>query len=36
MTEKSLRKIGGDRQGKQHKKSAYVGKEEVRKRVWLV
>jgi hypothetical protein len=27
MTGKSLRKIGRDRQGKQHKKSAYMGKE---------
>jgi hypothetical protein len=36
MTGKSLRKIGRDRQGKQCKKSAYMGKEEVRERIWLV
>jgi hypothetical protein len=36
MTGKSLRKIGRDRQGEQHKKSAYMGKKEVRKRIWLV
>jgi hypothetical protein len=29
MTGKSLRKIGRERQCEQHKKSAYMGKEEV-------
>jgi hypothetical protein len=33
---KSLRKIGRDRQGKHCKKSAYMGKEEVQERIWLV
>jgi hypothetical protein len=36
MVGKSLRQIGRDRQGKQHKKSAYMGKEEVWERIWLV
>jgi hypothetical protein len=35
MMEKSLRKIGRDRHGKQHK-SAYIGKEEVQERNWLI
>jgi hypothetical protein len=34
--EKSLRKIGRDRQCEQCKKSAYMGKEEVRERIWFV
>jgi hypothetical protein len=36
MTEKSLRKKGRDRHGKQCKKSACVGKEEVQEKNWLV
>jgi hypothetical protein len=36
MTEKSLRKIGRDRHGKQHKKSVYMGKEEVWERNLLI
>jgi hypothetical protein len=36
MTGNSLRKIGRDRQGKQCKKSVYMGKEEVPERIWLV
>jgi hypothetical protein len=36
MMGKSLRKIGRDRHGKQHKKSAYMGKEEVWERNWLI
>jgi hypothetical protein len=36
MMGKSLRKIGRDRQGKKCKKSAYMGKKEVRKRIWLI
>jgi hypothetical protein len=36
MMEKFLRKIGRDKQREQHKKSAYVGKEEVRERIWFV
>jgi hypothetical protein len=36
MMGKSLRKIGRDRQGKQHKKSAHMGKEEIQERNWLV
>jgi hypothetical protein len=36
VMEKSLRKIGRDRHGKQHKKSAYMGKEEVWERNWLI
>jgi hypothetical protein len=35
MAGKSLRKIGRDRQGEQHKKSAYMGKEDVQERIWL-
>jgi hypothetical protein len=35
MTGKSLRKIGRDRQPEQHKKFAYLGKEEVQERIWL-
>jgi hypothetical protein len=35
-TGKSLRKIGRDRHGKKCKMSAYMGKEEVRERNWLV
>jgi hypothetical protein len=36
MMGKSLRKIGRDRQCEKCKKSAYMGKEEVRERSWLV
>jgi hypothetical protein len=36
MMEKSFRKIGRDRQPEQCKKSAYMGKEEVRERIWLI
>jgi hypothetical protein len=36
IMEKSLRKIGRDRQCEQCKKSAYMGKEEVRERIWFV
>jgi hypothetical protein len=36
MMGKSLRKIGRDRQSEQHKKSAYMGKEEVWERIWLI
>jgi hypothetical protein len=36
MMGKSLRKIGRDRQHEQHKKSAYMGKEEVQERIWFV
>jgi hypothetical protein len=36
MTGKSLRKIGRDRHGKQCKKSAYMAKEEVWERNWLI
>jgi hypothetical protein len=36
MMEKSLRKIGKDRQPEQRKKSAYIGKEEVRERIWYI
>jgi hypothetical protein len=36
MMGKSLRKIGRDRQHEQHKKPAYMGKEEVLERIWLV
>jgi hypothetical protein len=36
MTGKSLRKIARDRQGEQRKKSTYMGKEEVRERIWFV
>jgi hypothetical protein len=36
VTEKSLRKIGRDRHDKQLKKSAYMGKEEVCERNWLI
>jgi hypothetical protein len=36
MMGKSLRKIGRDRHGKQHEKSAYMGKEEVWERNWLI
>jgi hypothetical protein len=33
---KFFRKIGGDRHGKQCNKSAYMGKEEVWERNWLI
>jgi hypothetical protein len=36
MTGKFLRKIGRGRQCEQQKKSAYMGKEEVRERIWSV
>jgi hypothetical protein len=36
MTGKSLRKIGRNRHPEQCKKSAYVGKEEVWERNWLI
>jgi hypothetical protein len=36
MMGKSLRKIGRDKQREQCKKSAYMGKEEVWERIWLV
>jgi hypothetical protein len=36
MTEKSFRKIGRDRKPEQRKKSACMGKEEVRENIWLV
>jgi hypothetical protein len=36
MMQKSLRKIGRDMQGKQCKKSAYMGKKEVWERIWFV
>jgi hypothetical protein len=36
MMGKSLRKIGRDRQREQCKMSAYMRKEEVRERIWLV
>jgi hypothetical protein len=36
MTGKFLRKTGRDKQRKQHKKSAYMGKEEVWERIWFV
>jgi hypothetical protein len=36
MMGKFLRKIGRGRQCEQHKKSAYMGKEEVRERIWFV
>jgi hypothetical protein len=36
MTGKSFRKIGGDRYGKQCKKSVYMGKEKVWERNWLI
>jgi hypothetical protein len=36
MMGKSLRKIGRDKQPEQRKKSAYMGKEEVRERIWFV
>jgi hypothetical protein len=36
MTEKSLRKTGRDGHGKQRKKSAYMGKEDVWERNWLI
>jgi hypothetical protein len=36
MTEKSFRKIGRDRQPEQRKESAYMGKEEVQERIWLI
>jgi hypothetical protein len=36
MMEKFLRKIGRDKQREQHKKSAYMGKEEVWERIWFV
>jgi hypothetical protein len=34
MTGKSLRKIGRVKQHEQHKKSAYMGKEEVQERIF--
>jgi hypothetical protein len=36
MIGNSLRKIGRDRQPEQCKKSAYMGKEEVRERIWFI
>jgi hypothetical protein len=36
MMGKSLTKIGRDRQPEQRKKSAYIGKEEVRERIWFI
>jgi hypothetical protein len=36
MMGKSLRKIGRDKQPEQHKESAYMGKEEVRERIWFI
>jgi hypothetical protein len=36
MTGKSFRKIGRDKQCRQHKKSAYMGKEEVWEKIWFV
>jgi hypothetical protein len=36
MMEKSFRKIGRDRQPEQLKKSASLGKEEVRERIWVI
>jgi hypothetical protein len=36
MMGKSLRKIGRDKQSEQLKKSAYMGREEVRERIWFV
>jgi hypothetical protein len=36
MMGKFLRKIGRDRHGKQCKKSAYMGMEEVQERNWLI
>jgi hypothetical protein len=36
MTEKFFRKIGRDKQCEHHKKSVYMGKEEVRERIWFV
>jgi hypothetical protein len=36
MMGKSLRRIGRDKQPEQRKKSAYMGKEEVRERIWFV
>jgi hypothetical protein len=36
MTGKSVRKIGRNSQGEQHKKSAYMGKEEVWERIWFI
>jgi hypothetical protein len=36
MTRKSFRKIGRDKQHEQHKKSVYMGKEEVWERIWFV
>jgi len=36
MTGKVFRKIGGDKYGKQCKKSAYMGKKEVWERNWLI
>jgi hypothetical protein len=35
MTGKFLRKIQRGRQCEQHKKSVYMGKEEVQERIWL-
>jgi hypothetical protein len=36
MMENSLRKIGGDKQSEQHKKSAYMGKKEVWEMIWFI
>jgi hypothetical protein len=36
MMGRSFRKIGRDRQREQHKKSAYMGKEVVRERIWFI
>jgi hypothetical protein len=36
MMGKFLRKIGRDKQREQHKKSVYIGKEEVWERIWFV
>jgi hypothetical protein len=36
MTGKFRRKIGRDKQREQHKKSAYIGKDEVLERIWLI
>jgi hypothetical protein len=36
MTGKFFRKIGRDKLSEQHKKSVYMGKEEVRERIWFV
>jgi hypothetical protein len=36
MTGKSLRKIGRHRQCEQCKKSVFMGKEDIRERIWFV